>query len=75
MVQYKKYSEKDNALARRFQLVKVEEPSEEKTLLMLRSVARCSRRTTACGFSTTVSTPRCICRIDTFRTASFPTKP
>jgi len=37
--EYKKYFEKDNALARRFQLVKVDEPSEEKTLLMLRSVA------------------------------------
>ncbi len=37
--EYKKYFEKDPALARRFQLVKVEEPSEEKTLLMLRSVA------------------------------------
>ena len=34
--EYKKYFEKDPALARRFQLVKVEEPSEEKCLLMLR---------------------------------------
>src|SRR5947208_8952299 len=37
--EYKKYFEKDPALARRFQLVKVDEPSEDKTLLMLRSVA------------------------------------
>jgi type VI secretion system protein VasG len=37
--EYKKFFEKDPALSRRFQLVKVEEPSEEKTLLMLRSVA------------------------------------
>ncbi len=37
--EYKKYFEKDPALSRRFQLVKVDEPSEEKTLLMLRSVA------------------------------------
>ena len=36
--EYKKYFEKDPALARRFQLVKVEEPSEEKCLLMMRGV-------------------------------------
>jgi type VI secretion system protein VasG len=36
--EYKKYFEKDPALARRFQLVKVDEPSEEKCLLMLRGV-------------------------------------
>ena len=37
--EYKKYFEKDPALARRFQLVKVEEPSEEKCLLMMRGVS------------------------------------
>jgi type VI secretion system protein VasG len=37
--EYKKYFEKDPALARRFQLVKVEEPSEEACLLMMRGVA------------------------------------
>lgn len=37
--EYKKYIEKDPALARRFQLVKVEEPSEEVCLLMMRGVA------------------------------------
>jgi type VI secretion system protein VasG len=36
--EYKKYFEKDPALARRFQLVKVEEPSEEKCELMMRGV-------------------------------------
>ncbi len=35
--EYKKYFEKDPALARRFQLVKVEEPSEELCKLMLRA--------------------------------------
>jgi type VI secretion system protein VasG len=35
--EYKKYFEKDPALARRFQLVKVEEPSEEVCKLMLRA--------------------------------------
>jgi type VI secretion system protein VasG len=37
--EYKKYFEKDPALARRFQLVKVEEPSEQQCALMLRGVA------------------------------------
>jgi type VI secretion system protein VasG len=36
--EYKKYFEKDPALTRRFQLVKVEEPTEERCLLMMRSV-------------------------------------
>jgi len=36
--EYKKYFEKDAALARRFQLVKVEEPTEEKCRLMLRGL-------------------------------------
>jgi type VI secretion system protein VasG len=36
--EYKKYFEKDPALARRFQVVKVEEPTEDVCLLMLRGV-------------------------------------
>jgi type VI secretion system protein VasG len=36
--EYKKYFEKDPALARRFQLVKVEEPSEVQCALMLRGM-------------------------------------
>ncbi|HEX4963769.1 MAG TPA: type VI secretion system ATPase TssH [Thermoanaerobaculia bacterium] len=36
--EYKKYFEKDPALARRFQLVKVEEPAEERAATMLRGV-------------------------------------
>ncbi|MCX0501411.1 type VI secretion system ATPase TssH [Erwinia billingiae] len=35
--EYKKYIEKDPALTRRFQTVQVQEPDEEKALLMLRS--------------------------------------
>jgi type VI secretion system protein VasG len=34
--EYKKYFEKDAALARRFQVVKVEEPTEEQCMVMLR---------------------------------------
>jgi type VI secretion system protein VasG len=37
--EYKKHIEKDPALTRRFQVVKVDEPSEEKATLMLRGVA------------------------------------
>ena len=36
--EYKKYFEKDPALARRFQLVKLDEPSEETAVLILRGV-------------------------------------
>lgn len=36
--EYKKYFEKDPALARRFQVIKVEEPSEAQCMVMLRGV-------------------------------------
>src|ERR1700761_9009586 len=36
--EYKKYFEKDPALARRFQVVKVEEPSETQCMVMLRGI-------------------------------------
>jgi type VI secretion system protein VasG len=36
--EYKKYFEKDAALARRFQVVKVDEPSEEQASIMLRGI-------------------------------------
>lgn len=37
--EYKKYFEKDAALARRFQVVKVEEPTEEQATIMMRGLA------------------------------------
>ena len=37
--EYKKYIEKDPALTRRFQVVKIDEPSEEKAILMMRAMA------------------------------------
>jgi type VI secretion system protein VasG len=37
--EYKKYFEKDAALARRFQVVKVEEPDEDKAIAMMRGLA------------------------------------
>jgi type VI secretion system protein VasG len=36
--EYKKYFEKDAALARRFQVVKVEEPDEDRAILMMRGI-------------------------------------
>ena len=37
--EYKKYFEKDAALARRFQVVKVDEPTEDKAIAMMRGIA------------------------------------
>ena len=37
--EYKKYIEKDPALTRRFQVVQVDEPTEDKAILMVRGVA------------------------------------
>ena len=37
--EYKRYFEKDAALARRFQVIKVEEPDEEKAMVMMRAIA------------------------------------
>jgi type VI secretion system protein VasG len=37
--EYKKFFEKDPALTRRFQVIKVEEPSEEKTVIMIRGLS------------------------------------
>jgi type VI secretion system protein VasG len=36
--EYKKYFEKDPALARRFQVVKIEEPTEEQAITMMRGI-------------------------------------
>src|SRR5580692_1823091 len=37
--EYKKYIEKDPALTRRFQVIQIDEPSEEKAILMMRGMA------------------------------------
>jgi type VI secretion system protein VasG len=42
--EYKKYFEKDAALARRFQVVKIDEPSEEAAIQMVRGVADAMER-------------------------------
>ena len=41
--EYKKYFEKDPALARRFQVVKVEEPTEEQCKVMMRGIGAAAR--------------------------------
>ena len=50
--EYKKYFEKDPALTRRFQVVKVDEPDEEQCMVMLRASFPRSRRTTRSASST-----------------------
>ncbi len=42
--EYKKYFEKDPALTRRFQVVKIDEPSEEKAIIMMRGLAGVSEK-------------------------------
>jgi type VI secretion system protein VasG len=42
--EYKKYFEKDAALTRRFQVVKVDEPSEDKAVIMMRGLAGVSEK-------------------------------
>ncbi len=37
--EYKKYFEKDAAMARRFQVVKIDEPDEDRALVMMRAIA------------------------------------
>ncbi len=39
--EYKKHIEKDPALVRRFQVIKIDEPDEKKAILMMRGVAAC----------------------------------
>ncbi|MCK5879415.1 MAG: AAA family ATPase, partial [Holophagae bacterium] len=42
--EYKKFFEKDAALTRRFQVVKIEEPSEDKAIMMMRGLAGVSEK-------------------------------
>ena len=49
--EYKKYFEKDPALARRFQVVKVEEPGEMQCMAMIRGIVPPSKSITTCASS------------------------
>jgi type VI secretion system protein VasG len=42
--EYKKYVEKDAALTRRFQVVKIDEPSEDQAIIMMRGLAGVSEK-------------------------------
>jgi type VI secretion system protein VasG len=68
--EYKKYFEKDPALSRRFQVVKVDEPSEANCLIMLRS-----RRITRCVSWMKGWKARSGCPTAIFRTGSCPIRP
>jgi len=48
--EYKKYFEKDAALARRFQVVKVDEPTEAQCMVMMRGIVPALEKHTRCGF-------------------------
>jgi type VI secretion system protein VasG len=70
--EYKKYFEKDPALARRFQVVKVEEPTEEKCRLMLRGLVPMLEkhhnvRILDEGLAAAQNFPTVTCRIDSCR--------
>jgi type VI secretion system protein VasG len=43
-LEYRKYFEKDPALTRRFQMIRIEEPDEEKSFAMLRGIAESYER-------------------------------
>ena len=74
--EYKKYFEKDPALARRFQVVKVEEPIETQCLIDdARHSSRRSRNTTTSGSWMRGWRQPSIFRIATWLDASFPTRP
>ena len=72
--EYKKYFEKDPALTRRFQVVQVDEPTEDKAILMMRGIAAPLEKHHRVQSSTKRSKPRCGCRIATSRRGSCPTR-
>jgi ATP-dependent Clp protease ATP-binding subunit ClpA len=72
--EYKKYFEKDAALARRFQVVKVEEPSEPQCLIMMRGWWLRWKSITTSAFSMRRSTPASVSRIAISPAASCQTR-
>ena len=72
--EYKKYFEKDAALARRFQVVKVEEPGEEHAIVMMRGISgMLEEAPQASASSTRPSKPPSSSPPATSPAASFPT--
>ena len=72
--EYKKYFEKDAALARRFQVVKVEEPDEDKAIVMMRGVAPFLEKHHKVMISTTRCVTPCGSRTATSRGRQLPDK-
>ena len=73
--EYKKYFEKDPALTRRFQVVQVDEPNEEKALLMMRGIASTLEEHHRVQLLDEALEGRgASCRIATSRRASCPTR-
>jgi type VI secretion system protein VasG len=72
--EYKQHIEKDPALTRRFQVVKVEEPSEESAIRMLRGIAGFWRNTTRSRSLTRRWKPPSGSRIAIFPTGNCPTR-
>ena len=73
--EYKKYFEKDAAMARRFQVVKVEEPDEEKAMVMMRGHRAVSGKTPQRhDYRRGAGRYGFICPVATFQVASFPTR-
>ena len=73
--EYKKYFEKDAALARRFQVVKVEEPGEESAVRMLRGITEKLEGHHKVRILTRPSSSRCIFPTATSAAANCPTRP
>ena len=72
--EYKKFFEKDAALARRFQVVKVEEPDEGLAASMLRGMAPLMERHFGVRILDEASVPPPGCRIATLPAGSCPTR-
>jgi len=72
--EYRKHIEKDSALERRFQSVKVEAPSVEDTVLILKGSVPSTRRTTRPSSPTPRWRPRPSSPTATSRDASCPTR-
>ncbi len=73
--EYRKYVEKDAALARRFQAVFVGEPTVEDTISILRGLKENTNSITGCASPTPPSWRRRPCPTATSPTGSCPTRP
>ena len=73
--EYRKYLERDAALERRFQQIRVDEPSVDDTVEILRACATATRRTIAARSPTTPCARLRSSPTATSRTVTCPTRP